>query len=130
MFTFEAAAYSAIRNFGGRFEVDIPDDWIVEEREEDMYVRIQSPDGLESIVFEYATREAMNSHQFAERSSEKRGGTSPVIETDFDVYEFMFREGETDFVGRAFMVASLGVLMISQGIFENLYQIIGTIYCF
>jgi len=124
MLAFSAVAHAANRNFDGWFTLDVPNGWKAEQ--DDLFVQITSPNGSEVITFEYASAEGMDPYQFAESSSSKLGGNSPVVETDRGDFEFVFTNNGVKTNARAFMIESVGIVMRSHGGFDNLYSILDT----
>ena len=136
MLSFSGRASAAERNIKGWFTLDVPDGWAVSYKKQggndvcfnELYARIDSPDGSEAITFEYASAEGLDSRQFAENASGNLGGSSPVVETDhgkYCDYGFVFTDNGAKTAARAFMIESVGIVMRSRnGNFDNLCGII------
>ena len=123
IFAFGACACAATHDFDGWFSIDVPAGWSIEGSGVDMFVSIASPDGVDSITFEYAGAEGMDSHQFAEYASGILGGDSIVVETDFGDFEFALQNGSK---AHALMIGNVGIVMSSAHGFDNLHSILET----
>ena len=123
MLVFNAVAYAVTHNFDGWFSIDVPVGWAVEGSGADMFVRVMSPDGSESITFEYTSAEGMDSREFAEYTLGILEGNNPVVETDYGDFEFVLKNGNNV---RALMLGNVGVVMKSVSGFDTLHSIIGT----
>jgi len=123
MLAFNAVAYAVTHNFDGWFSIDVPAGWTVEGSGADMYVRVASLDGSESITFEYASAEGMGSREFAEYTLGILGGSGSVTETNYGSFGFTLPNGSNV---RALMTGCVGVVMKSVRGFDNLQGIIET----
>jgi len=123
MLVFSAVAYAATHKFDGWFSIDVPAGWTVEGSGVDMFVRAASPDGSESITFEYASAEGMNSREFAEYTLGILGGSGSVAETNYGDFEFVLQNGNSV---RALMLGCVGIVMKSTRGYDNLHGIIKT----
>lgn len=123
MLVFNTVAYAVTHNFDGWFSIDVPAGWTVEGSGTDMFVRVMSPDGTESITFEYASEEGMGSREFAEYTLGIMGGSGSVVETGYGSFGFTLQNGNSV---RALMLGCVGVVMKSVRGFDNLQSIIET----
>ena len=119
---FGTCAHAATHDFEGWFSIDVPAGWSTAGSGADMFVSIASPDGAESITFEYAGSEGMDSRQFAEYAAGKLGGNGLGAETEFGDFEFALQSGKA----RALMIGNMGIVMKSADGFDNLHNILQT----
>jgi hypothetical protein len=117
---FGTQAYAAKQSFSG-FSIDVPTGWVAIEDKAEGSVKISAPDGSESMIIKYVSREAAGPLTFAESVAFDFGGKP--IDIGEGEYEFVLSDGTK---ARTRLVESWGVFMKSRGGFDRLIALLDT----